>query len=353
MAIGYLVVGLIILTLGADVLVKGASRLALSFGVPSLVIGLTVVAYGTGAPELAVSARAAFTGESEIALGNVVGSNIANIWLVLGLCGLVAPLAVHSQIVRKELPIMLGLSLMTYLLCMDGEFSRFNGFALVTLLVAYTVATIKNCRTKDSGQDKSALASFSKGREAVRCLVGLVMLVAGADLFVDGAVDIARSFGISELIIGLTIVALGTSMPEIMTSIVATYRGERDIAVGNVIGSNIFNLAGVLGFSVMIAPFEIPEAAVRFDLPIMILAAVMCAPFFVGAILTRWRGFNFLLCFVLYTTYLILSSTQDAALEGFESFTVYFFFPIVTITVLAIISKGLSNHFRSMATAKE
>jgi cation:H+ antiporter len=353
MAVLYLVVGLIILTFGAEVLVKGASRLALSFGVPSLVIGLTVVAYGTGAPELAVSARAAFTGESEIALGNVLGSNIANIWLVLGLCALVSPLAVHSQIVRKELPVMLGLSLLTYFLCLDGEFSRFNGMALISLLIAYTIATIKNGRAEGVSKERVSEESFSKGKESIRCIIGLVMLVGGADLFVDGAVEIARSLGISELVIGLTIVAIGTSMPEIMTSIVATYRGERDIAVGNVVGSNIFNLVGVLGFSAVVSPIKVPEAAVAFDMPVMILAALMCAPFFVGSVLTRWRGINFLICFFIYLFYLILSSTQDAALEGLEYFALYFFAPVVAVTVMAILFNGYKNNNLSFFKAKK
>ena len=343
MATAYLVIGLIILTFGADVLVKGASRLALSFGVPSLVIGLTVVAYGTSTPELAVSTRAAFTGESEIALGNVVGSNIANVWLILGLSALVSPLLVNNQIIKLELPIMIALSALTYGLSYDGVLSRFDGVVFLALILIYTIATVRRGRKEVAAQGGEKITEHSKGKEVVRALVGLVLLVWGADLFVDGAVEIARSFGVSELVIGLTIVAVGTSMPEIMTSIVASYKGERDIAVGNVVGSNIFNILGVLGLSAVVKPIAVPEVAISFDIPVMILAAIMCAPFFVGATLTRWRALLFLGSFAFYVIYLILKSSGNGLMSTIEDFILHFYAPLIVITVTTIVLRSFLN----------
>jgi cation:H+ antiporter len=339
----YLVIGLGVLTVGADVLVKGASRLAQSFGVPALVIGLTVVAYGTSAPEMAVSARAAFTGESEIALGNVVGSNIANILLILGLCGLVAPLVVHSQIIKLEVPIMVALSALLYFLSMDGTISRWDGLIFLALAITYTVLTIRRGRREGISDSSGVKQSFSKTTETVRCLFGLAMLVFGADIFVDGAVSIARAFGISELVIGLTIVAVGTSMPEIMTSIVASMRGERDIAVGNVVGSNIFNILGVLGLSATVKEITVPVEAIGFDIPVMMLTAVLCVPFFVGATLTRWRAGLFLASFLFYVTYLIFKSQGGVQAQLLEDFILRFFGPLIVITVIAVSARAFRN----------
>jgi len=347
-----LIGGLIVLTLGADFLVKGAARLALSVGIPSLVIGLTVVAYGTSTPELAISAKAALTGQADIALGNVVGSNICNVWLILGLSAIVAPLSVHLQIIRLELPILLVISIVSYLMALDGVFGRFDGIFLILVLCLYSWTTVRrglkegvadNVELNIDGEVVDKDGKKSRALEIGRVAIGLFLLIIGADYFVAASVDLARYFGISELVIGLTIVAIGTSMPELMTSVVASYRGERDIAVGNIIGSNIFNLVGVLGISAAISPVSVLPQAISFDLPIMLLCAVMCMPFFLGKVLTRWRGFNFLLCYMAYIVYLVLQSVNHPRLTQFQEFLLLFFAPFLTVIVFVIIARARSG----------
>lgn len=344
-----LVGGLIVLTLGADFLVKGAARLALSIGVPSLVIGLTVVAYGTSTPELAVSAKAALGGQADISLGNVVGSNICNVWLILGLSAIVAPLSVHLQIIRLELPILLVVSFVSYFLAMDGVLSRFDGILLTAGLIVYTWTTVRrglkegNSSQVELNIDGEILSQKKKTStylEVVRVAFGLLLLIVGADYFVSGSVEIARFFGVSELVIGLTIVAVGTSMPELMTSVVASYRGERDIAVGNIIGSNMFNLIGVLGISASIFPVSVAQQALAFDIPIMILCSLMCMPFFVGSTLSRWRGFNFLLCYIAYIVYLVMQSKNHPSLTQYQEFLLLFFAPFLTAVIFVIIARS-------------
>lgn len=342
----YLVGGLIVVTLGADLLVKGAARLALSVGIPSLVIGLTVVAYGTSAPELAVSARAALLGQTDIALGNVVGSNICNVWLILGLSAVVAPLSVHLQIIRLELPLLIAISIGTYFLCLDGTLDRIDGIILVSVLIIYSWITIRRGLKEGiktsvglsiDGEPLNVSTKHSTLIEVLRLCLGLVLLIVGADYFVNGAVEISRYFGVSELVIGLTIVAVGTSLPELMTSAVASFRGERDIAVGNVIGSSIFNLIGVLGISSAISPVAVASSALSFDIPIMMLCAFMCFPFFIGAVLTRWRGFNFLLCYAAYIGYLVFQSQNHPRISQIQEFLLLFFAPFLVVVIFGII----------------
>lgn len=294
MAFVFFVAGLIFLIVGAEALVRGASRFALSFGISPLIIGLTVVAFGTSSPELAVSVKAALSGQSGVAVGNVVGSNIFNVLFILGLSALIVPLVVSKQLLRLDVPVMIALSVIVLLLSLDGSISRTDGMVLVTGLASYIGVLIYLSRKAstdldDKGSNESGDVNRSGSstlQNSLLVLGGLVLLVLGSRWLVDGAVSFAQHMGVSELIIGLTIVAAGTSLPEVVTSIIAAIRGHRDIAVGNVIGSNIFNLMGVLGVAGIVAPsgIEIPPAVIGFDLPVMIAVAFACLPiFFTGA----------------------------------------------------------------------
>lgn len=314
----WLAVGLGVLTAGAEVLVRGAVGLAAAVRISPLVIGLTVVAFGTSAPELVVSVRSALTGQPEIAVGNVVGSNIFNVLVILGLSALIVPLRVGQQLVRLDVPLLIVTSLATYAMCLDGRLDGLEAIGLVAALVVYTVWLVRKSRREQSaavrGEYSAEFAEQTPSTPArlllfaVAVAAGLGMLVVGADLFVDAAIAIARGWGLSELVIGLTLVAAGTSMPEVATSLVAAFKGERDIAVGNVVGSNLFNLMGVLGLSGLVSGNGLPVGPemIAQDLPVMVLVAVACLPvFLIGHAIDRWEGVVLLAFYCLYTTALV------------------------------------------------
>ena len=339
----HLGISLTILTLGAEFLVRGASRLAALAGISSLVIGLTVVAYGTSAPELAVSVKSALAGQSDIALGNVVGSNIFNVLFILGVCALILPLKVDSQLVRLDVPIMIAVSVLALLLGLDGEIGKWDGLLLASCAVAYTVFTILKSRSETKSVKEEFDLEYAQPKSKGLMIVlwnfallgaGLVLLVYGARTFVDSAIGIAEALGVSQMVIGLTIVAAGTSLPEVATSVVATLRGERDIAIGNVVGSNIFNILSVLGFSSIVSPMKIGAAAQHVDLPAMIGAAAICLPiFFTGLLIRRWEGAVFLLLYVLYTSYLILSASGSPMLPYYAKSVLFVVLPVVVLVV--------------------
>lgn len=309
------VIGLVLLTLGADILVKGAANLAAGIGISPLIIGLTVVAFGTSAPELSVSVTSAWAGQADIALGNVVGSNICNILLILGLSALAAPLIVQPQLVRFDVPVMIGASLMLIALCLDGNLSRLDGALLFTGILVYTTVLIRKSRRDKALAEASATdieldadPKAHPGKYIAFIVVGLVMLVLGSQWLVDGAVMLARSVGVSELVIGLTIVAVGTSLPELATSVAASLKGQRDIAIGNVIGSNIFNIFCVLGLSSLVAPngIRVAPQALILDLPVMLWVAALCLPlFYYGLQISRLRGAMLLAGYSAYVWFLI------------------------------------------------
>jgi len=335
-----LIAGLVLLVLGAELFVRYASRLAARLRVPTLIVGLTIVAFGTSAPELVVSAMASLDGQPELALGNVVGSNIYNVLLILGVSALVTPLVITTQLVRTDVPIMIGVSILVWLMAMDGGFGDFDGAVLIGGLVAYTAFQIRQGR-------RSAATEHAKPTEPEAAIpgrvagdlvvlgVGLAVLVGGSRLFLDGAVSAARLLGVSELVIGLTIVAAGTSLPETATSIVAALRGERDIALGNVVGSNVFNLLGVLGVASLVSPVGVGVAtsSVYFDLPVMLAVAVACLPvFFVDNTIARWQGGVFVAYYVAYLAYLVLDAQAHDAIDVFGRLMVWFAFPITAIS---------------------
>jgi cation:H+ antiporter len=347
----YLIAGLVLLVAGAEVLVRGAAKLAAQFGIPPLIIGLTVVAFGTSAPETAVSVQAAFNGSGDLAIGNVIGSNIANVLLVLGVTALVAPLIVSRQLIRLDVPIMIGASLVVYALAWDGALSRLEGLFLFIGVVSYTAFLIISARrdhaaamdddefVKEFGLDEPA-KPYAWAVNLGLIIVGLVLLVAGSNFLVEGAVTLARALGLSELVIGLTVIAIGTSLPELATSVIAAFKGQRDIAVGNIVGSNIFNLLLVLGLASLVSPLPISVAtnALAFDFPVMIAVAVACLPiFFAGYSINRWEGLLFLAYYAAYLAYLVMASTGRPAAETFADAMIGYALPLTAIT-LAIIT---------------
>ncbi|MDD5033195.1 MAG: calcium/sodium antiporter [Methylococcaceae bacterium] len=342
-----LIAGMAVLVAGAEFLVRGASRLAVSVGVSPLVVGLTVVAFGTSSPELAVSTHAAFTGEADIAVGNVVGSNIFNILFILGLSAMTAPLMVAQQLIRLDVPIMIGISILLLILGLDGRIGHFDGLLLFSLIMVYTVFLIRQSRQESRAVREEYQREYgmdSKERSTGKIdfayiIGGAVMLVLGSRWLVNGAVRMAEYFGVSELMIGLTIIAAGTSLPELATSVVASLRGERDIAVGNVVGSNIFNILAVLGLTGLVSPQGVPVSldALRFDIPIMIMVALACIPvFFNGAIIQRWEGFVFLVYYLAYLSHLLLAATGHPALPNLDAVVLSLLLPATALAVLVL-----------------
>lgn len=349
------IAGFVLLVSGAEFLVRGASRLAIAVGISPLVVGLTVVAYGTSAPELAVTVQATYNGQADIAVGNVVGSNISNVLLVLGLSAIVAPLIVDQKLVRQEIPFMIGLSFLVLYMGQDGLISRTDGIILFAGAVAYTIFAIRQSRKESKAVQEEYEYEFDgekvtlkgPGQTALQfglIVVGVAMLILGSSWLIKGAVAIANYLGVSELIIGLTVIAVGTSLPEIATSIIASVRGERDIAVGNVVGSNIFNILSVLGLCAIAAPagIAVSTAALSFDIPFMIAVAVACLPiFFTGYKIERWEGFLFLGYYVAYAVYLYLQATEHSALEPFSTAMAWFVIPLTVITLIIVLVREI------------
>ena len=340
--------GLAALVVGADILVRGASRLALSFGISPLVVGLTIVAFGTSAPEMAVSAGAVLNGQTGLAMGNVVGSNIFNVLFILGLSAIIAPLVVHVQLIRQEVPILIGASLLLLILSLDGRISVLDGGLFFGLLLAYTVFLVVQSRR----ETQAAQAEFDAELHAppagawdarlpvqiALIVAGLGLLVLGSDWLVTSAVAFAQALGVSDLVIGLTIVAAGTSMPEVATSVAAALKGERDIAVGNVVGSNTFNILGCLGLSGLVAGsagLAVAPSLLAFDIWVMLAVALACLPIFLsGREIARWEGAVFLGYYAAYVSYLLLAAQQHDALETYSTVMMGFVIPLTVITLV-------------------
>lgn len=335
MAYLWLAIGLVLLTLGAEWLVRGASTLALAAKISPLVVGLTVVAFGTSAPELFVTVAATIEGEPGIALGNVVGSNIFNALFILGISAMIVPLTVAPQLLRVDLPMMIGTSAVAGVLAIDGGIGRYEGIAFLIALVGYTSASIWISRRTGRIAAEAPAPVFAETAEPgspeavdpghptlLRTLlhlglviVGLALLVAGSRLFTDGAVEIARAIGVSEFVIGVTLVAAGTSLPEVAASIMAAVKGERDIAVGNVVGSNIFNILCVLGAASAVGgEVPVPHETLTFDILVMIGTAVICFVLcWTGRRIARGEGVFLLALYVAYLFALWLRAPEESA----------------------------------------
>lgn len=350
--------GFVLLILGAELLVRGASRLATSVGISPLVVGLTVVAYGTSAPELAVSVQSAYAGAADIALGNVVGSNIANVLLILGISALIIPLSVAQQLIRLDVPLMIGLSILMWLMGIDGVIGHLDGIILVAGGLTYTVFAIWQSRKESNAVKQEFEQQFGAKSSGFwhtvlqpgYIVVGIALLITGANWLVDGAVAVATLLGVSQLIIGLTIVAVGTSLPEAATSVVAAIRGERDIAVGNIIGSNIFNILIVLGLTGVVAQngINVPTPALHFDIPVMIAVAVACLPvFFTGNLINRWEGLLFLGYYAAYIGYMLIQATENQLLNVFTIIITGLFLPLTIFLLITPILQILRANRRA------
>ena len=348
LALVLFIAGMVLLISGAELLVRGASRLAASLGISPVVIGLTVVAFGTSSPETAVTVQSAFSGNADIALGNVVGSNILNVLFVLGVSAVVLPLAVSRRLVRLDVPLLICASGLLLLLGLDGEIGRLDGLLLFAGVVAYTAYSLIQSR-RENNEDRTTSAGepgLMNSRIFQLFLIGsgLATLVLGSRWLVEGAVAFATALGVSELIIGLTVVAFGTSLPEVATSLVAAFRGQRDMAVGNAVGSCIFNILAVLGISSLVAPdgIPVPQAALSFDIPVMIATAVACLPiFFTGSRIARREGLLFLAYYAAYAAYLFFDSTGHEALPAFSFVMLAFVIPLTILTLLTLSARSL------------
>jgi cation:H+ antiporter len=347
MSIVLFMAGLMALVAGAEGLVRGASRLSLSWGISPLVVGLTIVAFGTSAPEMAVCVGAAASGTTDLAVGNAVGSNIFNVLFILGLSALITPLAVHVQVIRQEVPIMLAAGLVLVVMALDSRISRPEAALLLALMLGYTVFLIVQAR-RAPPQEQSDFASEAPASpwdrhwsvQVLLVLAGLALLVLGSRWLVEAATTFAAALGVSELVIGLTLVAAGTSLPEVAASITASLRGQRDIAVGNVVGSNLFNILGCLGLAGVVAPGGLPiaESVLHFDLWVMMATLLACLPIFMtGREIARWEGGVLLAYYLAYVAYLILAAQHHAALAAYSAAMMSFVIPLTIVTLAVMV----------------
>jgi len=344
------IAGLIGLIAGAELLVRGASRLALSFGISPLVVGLTIVAFGTSAPEMAVSVGAVLDGKGDLAIGNVVGSNIFNVLFILGVSALITPLVVNIQLIRQEVPILIGASVLLLVLTLDSRLGWVDGGLLFVLLLAYTVFLVVQSRAETAAANEEYAAGFPENAggwdaslpvQLLLIAAGLALLVLGSSWLVDAAMIFARALGVSDLVIGLTIVAAGTSMPEVATSVMAAIKGERDIAVGNVVGSSTFNILGGLGLSGLVSGatgLTIPPSMLNFDIWVMLAVSLACLPVFMtGREIARWEGVVFLFYYAAYVIYLIMATQAHDALPAFSTAMMGFVLPLTVITLVVVL----------------
>ncbi|WP_397453815.1 calcium/sodium antiporter [Pseudomonas sp. NA-150] len=326
-----LIGGLLMLVIGAEVSVRAAVRLAASLRVRPLIIGLTVVALGSSAPQMAVSLQAAFSSSPDIAVGSVVGSNIFNVLVTLGLSALIIPLRVPRQVVRLDIPLMIGASLLVFGLSYNGELSALDGGILLLSLLAYLMILTHQSRGHlQKSPDTQHRTPWL--RSLTRMVLGLLLLVFGARLLVQAAVIVAQDLGLSERVIGLTVIAGSTSVPALTTSLIAAIRGQRDIAVGNVIGSNLLNLLGVLGFTALIAPqpLSVSPNALSFDLPVMLAVAALCLPvFYSGYRVTRTEGVLLLALYFAYGLHIISFTTGMPLADSLEKLMIRFVLPLL------------------------
>lgn len=310
------VAGLVGLVIGAEWLVRGGSALATRMGISPLLVGLTVVSIGTSLPELAVGIDATLNDAGPLAVGNIAGTNIVNILLILGLSAAMVPLALGRQTIRLDLPVMVFSALLLLVLCVGGSLSRVDGAILFAVAIAYTAFAIRlelrdrKRPTEDSDPDTAQLAAIAAlppaWQSVVALLGGIAVVVVAADWMVDGAVSVARDLGVSEAFIGLTIVAIGTSAPELVTTVMSTIRGDRDLAIGNLIGSSVYNVTFIMGATALVRPLEVTDELIRVDIPIMAAVTLLCIPVFLtGKRVTRWEGIGFVCLYVVYLAALI------------------------------------------------
>lgn len=344
LAIIFFVSGLLALLAGAKFLVLGASQLATTLGVSSLIVGLTVVSFGTSAPEIGVSVVGAWKGEGDLVVGNIVGSNIFNILLVLGVSAALTPLIVQRQLIRWDVPFMILTALLFWLLASGGKIGRLSGGILFVGIIFYLIFAFVLLKKEPSQKEKPS-PRHPIWLQLIWIVLGLALLGVGSELLVSGATKIALYLGVSELLVGLTVVAIGTSLPELVTSIFALAKGENDIAVGNVVGSNIFNILGVMGVAGLLSPDPISVSlkATTFDIPIMIGVSIATLPIFLtGHRISRWEGFLFLFYYLLYILFLVLEAEYVHFLTYFTTAVLFFILPLTVLTLIVEIVR----HFK-------
>ena len=357
LTIVYLAIGTACLVLGAEWLVRGASTVATKLGVAPIVVGLTVVAFGTSAPELAVSVSGAISGNADVAIGNVVGSNTFNILFILGLSAAISGLLIEQRLLRLDIPILIVISLVTYVLILDDSVSRIEGAVLFAGIIAYTVWLLRGARKTES---PAVRAEYEQVVEAVEAptfrkslgfqvgliIAGLALLVLGSRLLVDSATEIASALGVSDLVIGLTVVAAGTSLPELATSVLAAVRGQRDIAVGNVVGSNIFNLLCVLGASAVVSSdgVSVNREVLRLDFPVMLAATIVLLPIcWNGFMIKKWEGAMLAVFYAAYVAYLVMEAGDSGAPGQFRA-AMLIIVPLVIVVFSAAGFQGWRRH---------
>ncbi|MFH5883165.1 calcium/sodium antiporter [Halalkalibaculum sp. DA3122] len=342
------IIGLVFLLAGAQWLVDSSTGIAARYEISPLFVGVVIVAFATSAPEVAVSLGAALGGEASLALGNVVGSNIVNVLLILGVTAVIAPIAIRRRIVLLDIPILIVLSLLVYLLSLDGVLQLWEGGLLLTLFAGFLVFQIKQIQRDSMPEPAEAEPPVQREVRPLPIQIGLFVtglgtLILGARWMVGSAVEIALAWGMSELIIGLTVISVGTSLPEIATSVIAALKGEQDLSVGNVVGSNIFNLLLVLGLSVVLSGgFAVSPAAVALDIPFMVAVSIACLPiFFTGHRIARWEGGVFLFYYAAYLVYLFLDTTGHELLPRFNTVMIWFVVPITLLTLGILVTRSL------------
>ncbi len=353
----WLVAGLVCLVFGAEWLVRGASSIAAKLGVAPIVIGLTVVAFGTSAPEMAVSVSGALSGNADVAIGNVVGSNTFNILAILGLSAAISGLSIEQRLLKFDIPLLIAISLVAYVLILDDSVSRIEGVVFFVGIIAYTGWLLRGARKGESpaveaeykevaDSAEGATVSMSIAFQAGLIVVGLALLVLGSQLLVNSATEIASALGVSDLVIGLTVVAAGTSLPELATSVLAAIRGQRDIAVGNVVGSNIFNLLAVLGASAAVSSngVAVNSEVIRLDFPVMLAATIVLLPIcWNGFMVKKWEGSLLVLFYVAYVAYLIMEAGDSTAPELYRT-AMLIIVPLVMVVFGATGFQGWRKH---------
>ncbi|MGE7960469.1 calcium/sodium antiporter [Pseudomonas sp. NPDC089530] len=329
--------GLVLLVAGAELLVRGAVRLAARLHVRALIIGLSIVAFGSSAPQMAVSLQATLAENTDIAVGSVIGSGIFNILVTLGLSALIIPLRVSRQLVRLDIPLMIFASLLVFALAYNEALTPLDGLILLATLVLYLVLLLRQSRHAVRPHSHEGAPRAHWLSSLLWMAGGLLLLVFAGHLLVEAAVEVATDLGLSERIIGLTIVAVGTSLPALATSLIAALRSQRDIAVGNVIGSNLFNLLGVLGFTALVAPtpLSVSPNALDFDLPVMLGVAVLCLPvFYSGYRVTRAEGLLFLGLYLAYGLHVVSFTTGMPLAGKLEDLMLFFVLPVLVAFLL-------------------
>ncbi len=338
--------GLVLLLVGAQWLVDSSSGIAARYEIPPVFVGIVIVAFATSAPEVAVSVDAALAGEPGLALGNVVGSNIVNILLILGIGAILAPIGITRRVIWLDVPILVGISLLVYLFSLNGGLELWEGILLLVLFAGFVLFQLRQVQ-KDTAQkhpDAENPPQIDRPLpiQVFVFLAGLGALILGAHWMVSNAVEIARYWGMSELVIGLTVVSIGTSLPEVATSVLAAVKGQQDLSVGNVIGSNIFNLLLVLGLSsVLSGGFVISEAAIALDIPFMVAVSIACLPIFItGHRIARWEGVVFVFYYFAYLAYMFLDATGHELLPRFNMVMIWFIAPITVLTLGVLVVRS-------------